>query len=322
MRAGMQNRARVAIGLPVFNAERYLAEALDACLAQTYSNLEIIISDNASTDRTRAICEAYADRDSRIRYFRNETNLGTSPNFNRTFTLSSSEYFKWAPYDDVIAPEYLERCVQVLDTQKDCVLCYSRAVVIDEQSRYVIDYDPGPATQSTQPEVRFRNLMLRPEYAIQQMGLIRSTALRKTSLHGPFPSCDEVLLGELALLGRFHEIAERLYRYRMHGHQSTYMPKQRDRILVFDTSLAHRIVLPKWRYFFACVGAIRRNRLSPAVAFSCCLTMLRWLLVGAHIRAMAVDLLLAGRRKLGRMWTYIGRKLGLAVAHTMPTQET
>lgn len=322
LRGHMHNRARVTIGLPVFNAERYLTEALDSCMAQTYADFELIISDNASTDRTREICEAYAARDNRVRYYRNDRNLGASPNFNRVFALSSSEYFKWAPYDDVIAPGFLARCVQILDAHKDCVLCYSKAVIIDEQSREVIDYDPGPPTESIKPEDRFRNLLLHPEYAIQQMGLIRSDALKETDLHRAFPSSDEVLLAELALLGRFYEIPERLYRYRRHGDQSTRIRKQRDRVLLFDTSLAGRVVLPKWRYFFACLRAIRSKRLSLSAAFSCGVTTLRWLLVGAHCRAMAMDLLIAVRQTLSRSRHLAGRECGAAMADAIPTQHT
>ncbi len=101
----------VAIGLPVFNAEKYLSQAVDSILAQTFSDFHLIISDNASTDRTQEICQAYAAQDNRIRYSRNHRNLGASPNFNRVFELSSHQYFKWAPHDDMIAPEFLARCV-------------------------------------------------------------------------------------------------------------------------------------------------------------------------------------------------------------------
>ena len=111
----LNNKPRVSIGMPVFNGENYLAEALDSLLTQTFSDFELIISDNASTDKTEEICRAYAVRDQRIRYFRNQENLGASRNYNRVFELSSGEYFKWAAHDDLCAPEFLGRCVDVLD---------------------------------------------------------------------------------------------------------------------------------------------------------------------------------------------------------------
>ena len=85
-----QHSPRLSIGLPVYNGERYLAEAFDCFLAQTFQDFEIIVCDNASTDRTAEICRSFAQRDPRIRYYRNEKNLGAIPNFNRVFELSRS----------------------------------------------------------------------------------------------------------------------------------------------------------------------------------------------------------------------------------------
>jgi len=287
------SKPRVTVGLPVFDAEKYLTQALDSILAQTYSDFDLIISDNASTDRTHEICQAYAAKDKRILYYRNEKNLGVAPNLNRVFELSSTEYFKWAPNDDLITPEFLSRCVEVLDRNPSVVLCYSRAKIIDEHSSYIGDYVPGPDTSSPKRYERFRNLILHPEYAIQQMGLVRSEALKRTGLHQCFPSSDEILLAELALLGEFYEIPERLYVYRLHPEQSTKEKKQRARVLFFDTSLAGKIVLPKWRYFSASLRAISRTPLRGREALCCYATLVRWLLVPAHFRALGKDLLIA-----------------------------
>src|SRR5690242_6344650 len=98
---------KVSIGLPVYNGERFLAEAIDSVLAQTFTDFELIISDNASTDRTPEICKAYAEKDSRIRYYRNEENQGASWNFNRVFELSRGMCFQWLAHDDYIAPGFL-----------------------------------------------------------------------------------------------------------------------------------------------------------------------------------------------------------------------
>ncbi len=86
---------RVSIGLPVFNGERYLARAIDSILAQDFRDLELVVCDNASTDRTAEICAAYARRDPRVRYHRNPRNLGAGPNYDRCFHLARGEYFKW-----------------------------------------------------------------------------------------------------------------------------------------------------------------------------------------------------------------------------------
>src|SRR4051812_44240337 len=97
----------VSIGLPVYNGEKYIAEAIESLLSQDYTNIEIIISDNASTDNTPQICQQYQHKNPRIRYFRNDTNIGASNNFNRTFELSKGEFFMWAAYDDLRDQTYI-----------------------------------------------------------------------------------------------------------------------------------------------------------------------------------------------------------------------
>ena len=82
--------AIVSVGIPVFNGEKYLAETLDALLAQSLKDFEIVLSDNASTDRTAAICRSYQEKDHRVRYFRNDNNIGAARNFNRTVELFDS----------------------------------------------------------------------------------------------------------------------------------------------------------------------------------------------------------------------------------------
>ena len=95
---------RVSIGLPVYNGDNYLAETLDSILAQTFTDFELIISDNGSTDRTEAICRRYAAQDHRVRYVRNPSNLGAARNYKRAFELARGEYFKWNGHDDPLAP--------------------------------------------------------------------------------------------------------------------------------------------------------------------------------------------------------------------------
>ena len=125
----------VSIGLPVFNAEHYLERSLGSILAQTHRNFELIISDNASNDATEAICRRHAALDARIRYHRNPRNQGATFNFRQVVALSSGEYFLWAAHDDMFAPKYVERCIAVLEQNRDVVLCYSKSIEIDEQGQ-------------------------------------------------------------------------------------------------------------------------------------------------------------------------------------------
>src|SRR5262245_30029699 len=108
------NTPCLSMGLPVFNGERWLDEALDSLLEQTFIHFELIISVNASTDNTPSICAKYATRYSRIRFERHEINRGLAWNWNRVFELSRGKYFKWAACDDLYHPTFLARCVEVL----------------------------------------------------------------------------------------------------------------------------------------------------------------------------------------------------------------
>src|SRR5215510_12797807 len=112
---------RISIGLPVYNGEKFLREALDSLLTQTFEDFELILSDNASTDETPAICRVYAAADKRVRYVRNAANIGVYRNFNRVFQLASGKYFKWAAADDVCQRDLLAKCLRVLETDSDVV---------------------------------------------------------------------------------------------------------------------------------------------------------------------------------------------------------
>jgi glycosyltransferase involved in cell wall biosynthesis len=208
---------RLSIGLPVFNGENYLREALDSILAQTYTDFELIISDNASTDRTKNICYTYAAVDNRIRYYRNDRNVGAPMNYNLTFILSRGEYFKWASHDDLLAPEYLLRCVSVLDEDPSIVLCHSRTARINERGAMVGNYDHKMRIDSQKMNERFRDLISiqhNPCWPI--FGVIRSDILKRTPLHGNYPGADGNLLAEIALYGRIFEIPEYLFFRRDH----------------------------------------------------------------------------------------------------------
>jgi glycosyltransferase involved in cell wall biosynthesis len=86
--------------MPVYNGEEYIHEALDSLLAQTFTDFELVISDNASIDNTEAICREYAARDPRIRYVRQTQNRGAMPNFQFVLAEARGECFMWAAADD------------------------------------------------------------------------------------------------------------------------------------------------------------------------------------------------------------------------------
>ncbi len=129
-------RPKVSLGMPVYNAQRFLREVIDSILAQTFTDFELIISDNGSTDDTEAICKEYVSRDSRVQYHPNDrTNHGPGWNYNRTEALAQGEYFRWAAADDVLAPTLLEKCVAALDADQSAVMAWPKTQIIDDQGR-------------------------------------------------------------------------------------------------------------------------------------------------------------------------------------------
>src|SRR5580698_10572389 len=127
----MSTAPRLTVGLPVYNGENYLAQSLEALLGQTYTDFELLISDNTSTDDTASICAHYQTADPRIRYIRQARNIGCAPNHNFVVGEARGEFFKWAAHDDLYAADLLERCVDALDKYPDVVLAHSFTALID-----------------------------------------------------------------------------------------------------------------------------------------------------------------------------------------------
>ena len=207
----------VSIGLPVYNGAEFIVETLDSLLHQTYADFELIICDNASDDGTQEICEAYAARDERIQYLRREVNRGAAWNYNRALEAAAGRYFKWASHDDLCAPTYLERCVEVLDrAPESVVLAYPKTVLINAAGNMLGPYEDGLDLRQLEPHQRLRTLIRNLVMSNAVFGLIRIDALRRTRGHGTYISADYILLAELALQGQFWEIPEPLFLRRDH----------------------------------------------------------------------------------------------------------
>jgi polysaccharide pyruvyl transferase WcaK-like protein/glycosyltransferase involved in cell wall biosynthesis len=209
--------ALISVGLPVYNAERYLRHAVSSVLSQDFEDFELIISDNASTDATRDICAEYAAADKRVRYFRNASNIGAAPNFNRVFSLAKGQFFKWLSCDDECCPGMLRRCAEVMATAPNSVaLVYPQGEVIDENGVPVGPMLEHVGTRRLRPHQRLSWTLFKHNSAIALCGLIRSSDLKRTRLRGSFVMDDCALLAELAMLGEIWEIPDVLLRIRLH----------------------------------------------------------------------------------------------------------
>lgn len=122
---------KVSIGMPVYNGEKYIIKALDSLLSQEFRDFELIISDNASTDRTRDICIEYALRDPRISYIRQDCNIGAISNFKYVLSKSKGEFFMWAAVDDCLgSPFYLNSLLSKF--HDDVGYVFPDVTIIDE----------------------------------------------------------------------------------------------------------------------------------------------------------------------------------------------
>lgn len=237
---------KVSIGLPVYNGENYVASAIEGVLSQTFRDLELVICDNASTDGTQTICERYAAQDPRVRYIRNETNIGAAPNFNKVFHEARGTYFAWKAHDDYYAPTWVEQCVAALDRDPSVVLAYSAIQMLDMENRPLslvaetgqyVDQEGNEFMGDDAPHIaeqadahrRFAQVLHEICWCLQVFGLARRDVLTGTALQRSYYGADKVLLADLALAGRFHQIEERLFYKRVHPKMSFFQTAREKR---------------------------------------------------------------------------------------------
>lgn len=283
----MTHVPRLSIGLPVCNGEKYIDESLDALLGQTYEDFELIVSDNASTDGTAEICREYERSDSRIRYFRQERNIGAVGNHNFVFQEARGELFKWAAADDLYARDLLARCVSLLDENPLAVLAHSWTAAFNGSE--IIQALPYPlATDSRSAPERFSSMLFGSgEHdsglirADDQYGVIRSAALRKVAPQNSFYHSDRVLMTELVLQGPFLQVPEWLYFRRDHADRLHHSSQTvREWSTKMDPRRADRIHHPTVRLVGECLwgygSAIHRAPLPPADRRACYRLLARW----------------------------------------------
>jgi glycosyltransferase involved in cell wall biosynthesis len=253
----------VTIGLPVYNSDRYVKQSLDSLLAQTYGNFVLVISDNASTDNTAGICRDYAERDARIRYFRNATNIGNPRNFNRVFELTTTRYLKWSTSDDFWEATFLERAVEVMERDPGIALCYPKAWLVDASGGNPRPFDDVLHLMQDDPAERFTAVVENIRLAHQHLGLIRTAHLRQTHLLGIYVASDITLLAELSLYGKFYELSERLFFRRFHETSGSWKrdDQKHQAQYYYGTSGSRQAALPRWRCYAGLYAAVRSSPL-------------------------------------------------------------
>jgi glycosyltransferase involved in cell wall biosynthesis len=254
-------RPLVSVGMPTFNGERWIRQAVDSILGQTYDVLELVICDNASTDATERICREYADRDPRVRYFRNPDNIGMNNNYNLTFTRATGEYFKWASCSDICAPELLQSCVERLEAHPEEVLSYGRTRILRHDDDAGVRYDDDLEVSHDSPCIRLRRVLEQMALNNVMNGVIRSDILTRTVLLGDYFWSDIVLVAELALHGKFFEVPKDLFYRRMTAETATKLKSHGEFLAYYDARERPR-TFQCWRMHWGHLAAASRAPLT------------------------------------------------------------
>jgi glycosyltransferase involved in cell wall biosynthesis len=250
---GTRSTALVSVCLPVRNGAERLPEVVASVLAQTHENLELVISDNASTDGTEEICRELAASDRRVVYHRQVENVGLLNNFVAAMRMSRGPFFRWVGHDDWLHPESVARSLEALLGDGRRILATTRAAYIDTVGMTRVDdrYD-GVRLASNDPIVRFTEvlrllnesmLLVDPLY-----GLFRRSPVSRIPRRNMVKE-DEVFAAKLALAGPWVHVPEVLLHRRVHDDS------------IYD--VARRLDVPAWEAYVA--GALQ------------CRDMLQWL---------------------------------------------
>ncbi|MFT7473555.1 MAG: glycosyltransferase involved in cell wall biosynthesis [Verrucomicrobiales bacterium] len=235
----MTTTPRLSIGVPVYNGEDYIAEALTSHLEQDFTDFEIVVSDNCSDDATPQIVKEFVEADPRVSYTRNEDNIGGPANFNRLFRLTSGELFRWAAADDRIEPGYLSKVIAMMDDNPEIVIGHADSLLIDPKSEPMLEMDQGflggdgyleaiklhppegdDRFQSPHPHKRVDAVINNNHRNFYIFGIMRRATMMQTRLHGAFYGGDRTFLVEMAMRGTLEKIPEALFGSRSHAKNS------------------------------------------------------------------------------------------------------
>jgi len=275
-----RSTAKVTVGLPVYNSGELVRRAIDSILGQTVGDLELLVSDNCSTDATEEICRSYARLDPRVVYTRTDRNIGAAGNFSRLAELAHTEFFKWISHDDWVAPNFIEKCLPVAESGTDIVTVAPIIDIVDSNGNKIqsVSSHVGRRQWSADRVEQYRQMMDELAYCethndgllmvAYTYGLHRTSLLRKTRLVMPFISSDYVLVAELSLVGRLVHLEEALSTFTLSGGTSTnfsaWNPVAIQRMLAPSRTGRMDMMVSVRRRHFEHVNAVLRSALGPA----------------------------------------------------------
>jgi glycosyltransferase involved in cell wall biosynthesis len=209
--ASFDEEFKVSIGIPVFNGAKTLAKTIEAVINQDYTNLEIIISDNCSTDETQSIAEEYQKKDSRIKYIRQDKNYGMTSNFSKVFGYTTGDFFMWAAHDDQHDTTFISKCLPLLLSDPEAGLCVPRTQGYFRGE--VAWVSSMKSFTNIESRSELYNETLRHFPACGMYGLYRSSKVAKTQLWRNFTGADLVFVQDLTLHGNIVICEDILFSY-------------------------------------------------------------------------------------------------------------
>jgi glycosyltransferase involved in cell wall biosynthesis len=309
-----QHAPLVTIGMPTFNGARFLGQSLDSLLDQDYPNWELVISDNCSTDETGEIARDYERRFDRIRYVRNDTNLGGAANFNRVLGLATGTYFMWAADHDLWDPTLVSRCVTALEGDPAAVLAYPGSLLIDEAGAVLEEMDDQIDLDGRSALARYKRLIWRLTVCNMVYGVARRRAMAATGgfpdVHGP----DHLVLARLVLQGPFIQVGGHLY-LRRRNRPSEEPLEHRARALedLNPSTASERASLPTGRLYRGLrdqhIKAVKESALTAGQKLDAILATLDCFQQRFEVRSLPMSLLRTGARGLrlrGRLDGHLG----------------
>lgn len=284
---------KVSIGLPVYNGENYLEDAIISVLKQSYTDLELVISDNASTDRTHEICRDYASTDQRVCYSRNKHNLGAAPNYNKAWNQCTGKYFKWLAHDDLILPEYVATTVDALEKNPEAVLCNTTVEYIGSKGEHLGNYrSVMEFANSDNPAERLATMILHSHTCVDFFGMVVREAMESSLLHQAFSGADKAFLAQMALRGRLLQLDDPLVQMREHPDRYTRQTKTSQTKLAWhDTSLTEKRDIPVLNLYRTYRNLVETESLSETEKQACFRVLRRFWFSGWNGGRLAADLL-------------------------------
>lgn len=285
----------VSIGLPVYNGAMYIREALDSVMAQTYQDFEVIISDNASSDETQAICIDYCGRDSRIRYVRQSQNLGGHWNFNFVVQEAEGALFTWLAHDDILEPNFLAESVKYMTRWPETVLVAGDFKIIGEDGTELgiekLEKIRGHIEWNKRCVEFFKYPISNVFFCIY--GMMRADICKsifQTILEPKIMTGSELpILARFAVLGEIASIPDVLRKYRRHA-ASIYMSEVAE---ISKRPMLHRSAIQignLYRLRFDQIAVLLSSAMSPSLKFIIVFKVLVWYMTSFFHRMLRIPL--------------------------------